>query len=137
MYAKLGRCQIAVSEGVQDSQGRPIATTLVEGLDKDHQLLTKGAPEAISPRCAFFELDGEIFAMEPLVEGDLMAQLERVEAERVAMQQMRVDHRREQVVRGTDGVHVAGEVEVDVLHRHDLRVAAAGSTPLHAEAWPE
>jgi 6-phosphofructokinase 1 len=35
VYSRLGRCQIAVSEGIQDAQGRPIATTLVEGLDKD------------------------------------------------------------------------------------------------------
>jgi 6-phosphofructokinase 1 len=35
VYARLGRCQVAVSEGIQDSMGRPIATTLVEGLDKD------------------------------------------------------------------------------------------------------
>src|SRR5947207_2617228 len=35
VLARLGRCQIAVSEGVQDAQGRPIATTLVQGLDKD------------------------------------------------------------------------------------------------------
>jgi 6-phosphofructokinase 1 len=32
---RLGRCQIAVSEGVQDAQGRPISTTLVQGLDTD------------------------------------------------------------------------------------------------------
>jgi 6-phosphofructokinase 1 len=32
---RLGRCQVAVSEGVQDAQGRPIATTLVDTLDKD------------------------------------------------------------------------------------------------------
>jgi len=35
VYAKHGRCQIAVSEGIVDSEGRPIATTLVENLDKD------------------------------------------------------------------------------------------------------
>ncbi len=35
VYARLGRCQIAVSEGIVDSMGRPIATTLVEHLDKD------------------------------------------------------------------------------------------------------
>lgn len=35
VYSRLGRCQVAVSEGIQDSAGRPIATTLVEGLDKD------------------------------------------------------------------------------------------------------
>jgi 6-phosphofructokinase 1 len=35
VYARLGRCQIAVSEGVCDAQKRPIATTLVQGLDTD------------------------------------------------------------------------------------------------------
>ena len=43
----------------------------------------------------------------------------------------------EQVVRRGDGVEVAGEVEVDVLHRHHLRVAAAGRAALHAEARAE
>lgn len=35
VYSRLGRCQVAVSEGIQDSMGRPIATTLVKGLDTD------------------------------------------------------------------------------------------------------
>jgi len=35
VYARLGRCQIAVSEGLQDINGAPMATTLVQGLDKD------------------------------------------------------------------------------------------------------
>ncbi|MBX3385751.1 MAG: 6-phosphofructokinase [Phycisphaeraceae bacterium] len=35
VYDRLGRCQIAVSEGIQDAQGRPIITTLMERLDKD------------------------------------------------------------------------------------------------------
>ncbi len=35
VYARLGRCQVAVSEGIQDEAGRPIATTLVENLDRD------------------------------------------------------------------------------------------------------
>ena len=43
----------------------------------------------------------------------------------------------EQVVGERDGVEVAGEMEVDVLHRHDLRVAAAGRAALHAEHRPE
>jgi hypothetical protein len=41
--------------------------------------------------------------------------------------------RRQQVVRQRNGVEVAGEVQVDVLHRHHLRVAAAGRAALHAE----
>ncbi len=48
-----------------------------------------------------------------------------------------VDHRRQQVVGRGDRVEVTGEVQVHVLHRHDLRIAATGSATLHAEAWPE
>ena len=40
---------------------RRMMSVVVETPDKDHQLLTKGAPEAIFPRCTFFELDGETF----------------------------------------------------------------------------
>jgi 6-phosphofructokinase 1 len=35
VYARLGRCQIAVSEGIQDKAGRPIATTLMSHVEKD------------------------------------------------------------------------------------------------------
>jgi 6-phosphofructokinase len=35
VYSRLGRCQVAVSEGIQNAQGRPIAETLVAGLDRD------------------------------------------------------------------------------------------------------
>lgn len=35
VYARLGRCQIAVSEGIQTADGRPIITTLMQGLDRD------------------------------------------------------------------------------------------------------
>ena len=47
---------------------------------------------------------------------------------------MVVDHRGEQVVRRRDRVEVAREVKVDVLHRCDLRPAAAGGAALHSEA---
>ena len=45
----------------------------------------------------------------------------------------RVERGRQQVVRRGDGVEVAVEVEVDLLHRHDLRVAAARAAALDAE----
>ncbi len=60
-----------------------------------------------------------------------------VDVELVAPIDMVVDHRREQIVGGADGVEVAGEVQVDVFHRHDLRVAAAGRAALDAEARAE
>lgn len=35
VYDTLGRCQVAVSEGIQDKDGKPITTLLVEGLERD------------------------------------------------------------------------------------------------------
>ncbi len=60
-----------------------------------------------------------------------------VDAERIAPVDVIVDQRREQIVRRGDRMEVAGEMEVDVLHRNDLRVTAAGSAALHAEGRPE
>src|SRR5699024_1686498 len=59
----------------------------------------------------------------------------RVDAELVALLDVVVDEGSEGVVCGGEGVHVAGEVEVDVLHRDDLRVAAAGRATLDAHDW--
>ena len=47
--------------------------------------------------------------------------------------EMIVEHRREQRVRARDRVEVAGEMEIDVVHRHDLRIAAARRAAFHAE----
>ena len=60
-----------------------------------------------------------------------------VDAQRIAPVDMVVEHRREQVVRRGDGVEVAGEMQVDLGHRHDLRLAAAGGAALLAEAGSE
>ena len=38
-----------------------------------------------------------------------------------------------QVVGNADGVHIAGEVQIDVLHRYDLCVAATSRAALNAE----
>ena len=46
---------------------------------------------------------------------------------------MVIQHGGKQVVCRADGVKVAGEMQVDVLHRHDLCIAAAGSAALDAE----
>jgi hypothetical protein len=44
-----------------------------------------------------------------------------------------VDQRGEQVVGDADRVEVAGEVEVDVRHRHHLRESSARRAALHPE----
>ena len=59
--------------------------------------------------------------------------LPRVDAQPVALVEVVVDQRRQQVVGGGDGVEVAGEVEVDVARRHQRGAAAAGGAPLDAE----
>ena len=56
-----------------------------------------------------------------------------VDAQYIALLDMVVDEGAEQVVGGGDGMHIAGEVEVDVLHGDNLGIAAAGSTALDAE----
>ena len=61
----------------------------------------------------------------------------RVQIPRVAPVDVVVDHGGQEIVRRGDGVEVAGEMQVDVLHGHHLGVAAAGRAPLHAEAGPE
>ena len=58
---------------------------------------------------------------------------ERIDVELVAVHDVAVDHGGEQVVGRADGVDVAGEVQVEVLHREELRVAAAGGAALDAE----
>ncbi len=56
-----------------------------------------------------------------------------IEAGGIAMIDVIVDQRREQVVGERDRREVASEVEIDVLHRDDLCIAATGRTALHAE----
>ena len=46
---------------------------------------------------------------------------------------MRVQHGGDQIMRGADGVDVAGQMQVEILHRHDLAVAAAGRPAFDAE----
>ena len=60
---------------------RRMMSVLVEKPDKDHQLLTKGAPEAIVPCCKFYELDGEIFPLESTRSLELMKHYEELNAE--------------------------------------------------------
>ena len=60
-----------------------------------------------------------------------------VDVQGVALLDAVVDHSCQQVVGRADGVEVAGEVEVDVLHGHHLRVAAAGCAALDAEHGAE
>lgn len=60
---------------------RRMMSVVVESSDGGHQLLTKGAPEAIFPRCTFFELDGKTSPLEPSLVGGLMEQYQQLSAD--------------------------------------------------------
>ena len=48
-----------------------------------------------------------------------------------------VEQSSEQVVRGCDGMEITGKMQIQILHRNDLGITAAGSAALDAEAWSE
>ncbi len=102
-----------------------------------HQLGRDDDVEAVLARVAVADPaqpDDQV-AQRPVVEvhDPLPADAADVDAELVAVVDVVVDQRREQVVRGREGGEVAGEVQVDVVHRDDLGVAAAGRAALHPE----
>ena len=102
-----------------------------------HHLRGRGDVEAGLARVAVraaAEADGDVAQRAVVhVERAPPADAQRVDLVRVAVQDRRVEHRRQQVVGGADRVDVAGEVEVEVLHRHHLCHAAAGGAALDAE----
>jgi Mg2+-importing ATPase len=51
---------------------RRMMSVVVETPTKQHRILTKGAPESVFGRCTFFEVEGEIYPMEPILIGDLI-----------------------------------------------------------------
>jgi Mg2+-importing ATPase len=54
---------------------RRMMSVAVEGPNGERQLLTKGAPEAVFARCSHFEADGEVLALEKLLVGTLMEEV--------------------------------------------------------------
>jgi hypothetical protein len=58
---------------------------------------------------------------------------QRVDLVHVAVQDGGVEQRRKQIVGRPDGMDVAGEVQVEVLHRHDLGQPSARRAALDAE----
>ncbi len=54
---------------------RRMMSVVVENGDGSRQLLTKGAPESVFKKCTHFESAGEVFAMEPILVGNLIEQV--------------------------------------------------------------
>ncbi len=55
---------------------RRMMSVVVEGPDRQRQILTKGAPESVFKKCTHFESAGEIFPMEPILVGNLIEQVD-------------------------------------------------------------
>ena len=60
---------------------RRMMSVVVAKPDKGHELLTKGAPEAIFSCCKFYELDGVILPMEPVRAAELIKHYEDLNAD--------------------------------------------------------
>ena len=60
---------------------RRMMSVVVEAPDKTRRILTKGAPESVFPRCSFYELEDEVYEMEPVLVGDLMEQYQELSAD--------------------------------------------------------
>ena len=67
------------------------------------------------------------------VNHSLPAEAPCVDAQGIAVVNVVVDQRGQQVVRQCNGLKVAGEMQVDVFHRHHLSAPAASGSALHAK----
>jgi len=59
---------------------RKIMSVVVESEDK-HRIISKGAPEEIFKRCLQYELDGELFDIDPLIISDLKDEFDSLSAD--------------------------------------------------------
>jgi hypothetical protein len=135
--------RLLVARAADDDPAQPVLEVPEAGREAEdrHDFRGHDDVEAILAREA---VSGPAEADRDLAQGAVIdvdhappAHAARVEVERIAVVDVVVDQRGEQVVGDRDRAEVAGEVEVDVLHRHDLRITAAGRAALHAEHRPE
>jgi hypothetical protein len=129
----------APAGGADDDPTEPLLEVLEARCERDdrHDLARRDDDPALFARHAFrgaAEADDRLAQGAVVhVDGARPGDAARIEPESVALLQRVVEHRREQRVRRRDRVEVTGEVEVDVVHRQHLRVAAARRAALHAE----
>src|ERR1700726_3323721 len=75
LHGELGIQKYTKLDEIPSDFSRRMMSVVVEGPNRERQLLTKGAPEAVFGRCTHFESNGEIFPMEPIFVGDLAEQV--------------------------------------------------------------
>ena len=79
-YKKLAVKQYKKIDEMPFDFSRKMMSVVVE-MDGKHRLITKGAPEEVFKRCVRYELDGEIFDIEPLTLTDLKIEYEHLSAQ--------------------------------------------------------
>lgn len=79
-YKKLSVKQYKKIDEIPFDFFRKIMSVVVE-MDGKQRLITKGAPEEVFKRCSKYELDGEIFDIEPLTLTDLKIEYEHLSAQ--------------------------------------------------------
>ncbi len=99
------------------------------GSDSDVVAVLTGGAVDLAAQAVHHEAELTVIHIDAAAPGDLTG----VDAQSVALVDMVIEHRSQQVVGSADGVEVTGKVEVDVFHGDDLCVAAAGSAALDAE----
>ena len=60
---------------------RKMMSVIVATPEGPHRLICKGAPESVFERCSQFELDGDIYPMDPLLLDDLREEYDRLSAD--------------------------------------------------------
>ena len=137
------RHRLAVVGVGADDAGQPLFQVFQVGgkAEDGHDLAGDGDIKAVLPGRAV-HLAAQTVHNEPQltvvhVHAALPGDAAGVDVQRVALLDGVVDHGRQQIVGGADGVQVAGKMQVDVLHGHHLRVAAAGRAALDAEHGAE
>ncbi len=141
---EVGRGDRLPREGQRDDDALEPASQVLGVLgeaERGHDLRGRGDVEAGLPRHPVdraAEADDDV-AQRAVVHVDDAPPEDapRVDVQSVALVDVVVEHRGEQVVGRRDGVEVAGEVEVDVGLGHDARRTAAGGAALHAEGRTE
>ena len=86
---------------------------------------SRAGPPLIPPSPTMMERSARSFMS--MVRGQVMRRVSSLE--RVAVMQMRVEHRGEKIVRAGNRMEVAREMQVDVLHRDHLRIPAPAAPP--------
>ena len=106
-----------------------------------HNLGSNGDVEAILTRYAMSlaaQTDNDVAQLTIIhIDNAFPNNAARVNVEHVALLDVVVEHCGKQHMRRGNRMEVTGKVQVDVLHRHNLRIAAAGSAALDAHAGAE